>query len=457
MARNKSAFQVIKDPVHGSMQFTHEEASWIMPFIDHENFQRLRHIKQAGLCDWFFPGAVHTRFNHSLGCCYVASQIANKIGLKPEQKQTVMIACLLHDIGHGPFSHVFEHVFHKKCVRHELWTPYFFKDFSSDEFLDKINRRSKDVPLNKSRFKLIERIIMHTEDKQKLLADIVSSQLDADRLDYLLRDSHFCGVNYGEYDFRWLLHCLTVVESGQEKRLGIIASGVGAVEHYLMARRLMTRNVYQMGKKFAAECMLIEFLKHLSQGLLEDERFAAVQHKTLAKFIIKVNAFNEKIRDSKDSDKLIKQFLKNNYDMYKQMYDHDVFSIIRSCAAMDFNHQAITLAKRLYQRCLPKAVPIYPQHIEKVREMVNSTKTKCRKQLLSWQLQVLSLPHQSYQADRDPILVEEESGRVRKLHDHSIVMHALSDQWESSHIISIDQEAIALPEVRKLIQRVRKL
>lgn len=457
MVGHKNTFQVIKDPVHGSMEFTNQEANWIMPFVDHENFQRLRHIKQAGLCDWFFPGAVHTRFNHSLGCCYVASQIANKIGLNPEQKQTVMIACLLHDIGHGPFSHVFEHVFYKNCVKHELWTPYFFKDFSSDEFLDKINCRSKDVPINKSRFRLIERIIMHTENKQKLLADIVSSQLDADRLDYLLRDSHFCGVSYGEYDFRWLLHCLTVVENKNEKHLGIIASGVGVVEHYLMARRLMTRNVYQMGKKFAAEFYLTEFLKYLSQGLLEDQRFAAVQHKTLAKFIIKANAFNEKVRDSSDEDKLIKQFLKNNYDMYKKMYDHDVFSIIRSCAAMDFDHPAIALAKRLYQRHLPKAVSIHPQHIEKARDMVQKTKNKCKKQLASWQLHVLSLPHQSYQADRDPILVKEDSGRVRRLHDHSIVMHALSDQWESSHIVSIDQEAFAMLEVRKLVERLRKL
>ena len=109
-------FHVIKDPVHGTMQFTSTEDMWIKPFVDSQHFQRLRHIKQLGLGDFIFPGAVHTRFNHCLGCCYVGSQIAHKIGLADEERQLVMIACLLHDIGHGPFSHAFEGIFHDKLI-----------------------------------------------------------------------------------------------------------------------------------------------------------------------------------------------------------------------------------------------------------------------------------------------------------------------------------------------------
>ena len=119
-------FHVIKDPVHGTMQFTSLEDAWIKPFVDSPNFQRLRHIKQLGLGDLIFPGAVHTRFNHSIGCCYVAGQIAHKLGLSDQDRQLIMIAGLLHDIGHGPYSHAFEELFVHHAISHEDWTPFFF-------------------------------------------------------------------------------------------------------------------------------------------------------------------------------------------------------------------------------------------------------------------------------------------------------------------------------------------
>src|SRR5579863_8652321 len=132
-------YHVIKDPVHGTMQFTTAEDNWIKPFIDSPNFQRLRHIKQLGMGDFIFPGAVHTRFNHCLGCCYIGSQIAHKIELSEEERQLGMIACLLHDIGHGPFSHTFEDLFYKKLIRHEDWTPFFLADYRSKEFFTYYN------------------------------------------------------------------------------------------------------------------------------------------------------------------------------------------------------------------------------------------------------------------------------------------------------------------------------
>ncbi len=133
-------FHVIKDPVHDTIQFTSEEDRWIKPFIDSPHFQRLRHIKQMGLGDLIFPGAVHTRFNHCIGCCYVGSQIAKKIGLNDADRQLVMIACLLHDIGHGPFSHAFEGIFTKKTIRHEAWTKNFLAAYATDEFFEHYNK-----------------------------------------------------------------------------------------------------------------------------------------------------------------------------------------------------------------------------------------------------------------------------------------------------------------------------
>ena len=241
---NRTHFHVIKDPVHGTMQFTSIEDNWVKPFIDSPHFQRLRHIKQLGMGDFIFPGSVHTRFNHCLGCCYVASQIAQKIGLADEERQLVMIACLLHDIGHGPFSHAFEGIFHNKLIRHEDWTPYFLADYDTPEFFQQYNRKNPRYHLSSEKFRQIADMIMHRPVEKCVLADIVSSQLDADRMDYLLRDSHFCGVRYGEFDFRWLLHCMSIVESKEGERLGITHKGIGVIEHYLMARRLMTRNIY---------------------------------------------------------------------------------------------------------------------------------------------------------------------------------------------------------------------
>ena len=141
--------------------------------------------------DYIFPGAVHTRFNHCIGCSYVASQIAHKIGLSEEERQLVVIACLLHDIGHGPFSHAFEDIFHRKLIRHEAWTPFFLAEYSTPEFFTLYNKRNPRHHMTEEKFLLIEEMIMHKSATKTVIADIVSSQLDSDRLDYLLRDSHF--------------------------------------------------------------------------------------------------------------------------------------------------------------------------------------------------------------------------------------------------------------------------
>ncbi|MCP3680620.1 MAG: HD domain-containing protein [Gammaproteobacteria bacterium] len=456
MTEYKNSFQVIKDPIYGAMQFTNEEFGWIIPFIDNEDFQRLRHIKQSGLCDWFFPGAVHTRFNHSLGCCYVASQIANKIGLTAEEKQIVMIAALLHDIGHGPFSHAFEAIFHKGCIVHEMWTPSFFQQFANSYFLERINRRMS-IPLTTDKLKLIERIIMHKEHDELLLADIVSSQLDADRLDYLRRDTYFCGVSYGQYDFLWLLHCLTIAEDEGNKRLGIAQMGVGTVEHYLMARRLMTRNVYHHGKKHAVEYLLMQFLKYLAEGLLNDQRFNVVKHKTLAQFIMAVNTFNQRVEKAENQAEMIQQFLHESYPLYKELCDYDVFSMFRRCSKLEFNHPAVHIARRLHKRRLPRTYHIPPNQIAKAKVLISKTKQLLTETIDDWQIDLTRLWHRSYCAEDDPVLVVEENGTVKKLEEHSLVMNAVSDQWENMSLIIIDHALLRMPEVRNLCKALALL
>ena len=426
----KNTYHVIKDPVHGSMQFTNEENAWIKPFIDTPNFQRLRHIKQLGMGDLIFPGATHTRFNHCLGCCYVASQIARKLELSTEERKRVMIAGLLHDIGHGPFSHAFEGIFYKKSIKHEDWTPLFLEEFKTDQKNDAVSAKDFDT---------ISNLIMHQEKKHKLLADIVSSQLDADRLDYLRRDSHFCGVTYGDYDFRWLLHCLTVVKDKKgQNRLGVTVKGIGVVEQYLMARRLMMQNVYQNGKKYAAEGLLAKFLKYLAHSITDENLFQEVKTKNLAQFLKAVTEYNHKAKDSDCSEEHKQAFLKANYHLYKRLCDYDIFSMIRYFANLEGDHPVITIAKRLYHRKLPKVEYIDEANLPKVRERINALKEN--KSIEPWQVSLIALPHQAYFGSQDPILVLDKKGQSKNIHEYSLVLEGISDRLEKAYFLFFDAD-----------------
>jgi HD superfamily phosphohydrolase len=387
-------FHVIKDPVHGTMQFTSTEDKWVKPFIDSPNFQRLRHIKQLGMGDFIFPGAMHSRFNHCIGCCYVASQIAQKIGLVDEERQLVMIACLLHDIGHGPFSHTFEGLFHGKLIRHEEWTPYFLKEYASPEFFIFYNRLNPRYHLTEDKFAQIANMIMHQPISKRVLADIVSSQLDADRLDYLLRDSHFCGVRYGEFDFRWMLHCMAIVESKEGERLGITHKGIGVVEHYLMARRLMTRNIYHGQKKLALEHFLVQLLSYLALDLQTDSAFSVIRDLRIGQFLMAVNQFNNDIK-SKSTRHLKKEFLENNFVNYKELCDYDVFSLIRLLSNIESEHPAVQIAKRLQNRIMPKIIRLHHNDVAMTTSLLNEFKLKNKNHIQDWQMSLIETPHQS--------------------------------------------------------------
>lgn len=433
-------FHVIKDPVHGTMQFTSTEDAWVKPFIDSPTFQRLRHIKQLGLGDLIFPGAVHTRFNHCLGCCYVASQIAQKIGLADEERQLVMIAALLHDVGHGPFSHAFEGMFQDKLIHHEDWTPYFLDDYSRKDFFANYNKLNPRHHLTEDKFKEIAQMIMHKPVEKRVLADIVSSQLDADRLDYLLRDSHFCGVRYGEFDFRWMLHCMAIVESPDGERLGITHKGIGVVEHYLMARRLMTRNIYHSQKKLALELYLVQLLASLAENLEYHAPFASIRGTRLGKFLIAANRFNQLAESSRNTQELKREFLEENFANYKELCDYDVFALIKQLSEMNDHHPAVQIATRLQHRCMPKIVRLDHLDLKTAETELHAFKAK-HTEFQDWQLSLHQTPHRSYSGE-DPILVLSEQGKTDAIDHYSFMINAISDRLEHVAFLSVD-EAIA--------------
>ncbi len=452
---NRNHFHVIKDPVHGTMQFTSIEDNWVKPFIDSPHFQRLRHIKQLGMGDFIFPGSVHTRFNHCLGCCYVASQIAQKIGLVDEERQLVMIACLLHDIGHGPFSHAFEGIFHNKLIRHEDWTPHFLADYDTPEFFQQYNRKNPRYHLTSEKFRQIADMIMHRPVEKCVLADIVSSQLDADRMDYLLRDSHFCGVRYGEFDFRWLLHCMSIVESKEGERLGITHKGIGVIEHYLMARRLMTRNIYHSQKKLALEHGLVQLLSLLSESLEHHEPYKPFRHLSLSQFLIAANHFNLATAKSTDIDALKTKFIEANYASYKELCDYDVFALIKELANLNDNHAATQIAKRIHARQLPKIVRLDGHDLEHVKTELLQFKAKHAKQYQDWQISLIQTPHQSYSGEDDPILVVNEHNAVNPIGKFSLMINAISDKLEHIAFLSIDASIFDDANVQSFMKQLQ--
>lgn len=438
-------FHVIKDPVHDTIQFTSEEDRWIKPFIDSPHFQRLRHIKQMGLGDLIFPGAVHTRFNHCIGCCYVGSQIAKKIGLSEADRQLVMIACLLHDIGHGPFSHAFEGIFTKKTIRHEAWTPHFLAEYATDAFFENYNKLNSRAKLDKEKYQVIADMIMHQPVKNQVMADIVSSQLDADRLDYLLRDSHFCGVRYGEFDLRWMLHCMLIVKSENGDRLGITHKGIGVVEHYLMARRLMVRNIYQLQKKLAMEHLMVQLFATLAESMAEHAPFADIRATRLGKFLMAANEYNHSQVSSEE-------FLEKNFHNYKSLCDYDVFSLIKQLADMNDDHPAIQLATRLQYRRMPKIVRLDSADIKSVKKELQAFMASENGRYQDWQLALLQTPHRSYSGEDDPILVVNEQGAIKPIDEYSIMIDAISDRLENVAFLSVDKEIASNKPVADFIR-----
>lgn len=215
--------------------------------IDTAEFQRLRRIKQLGLGLYTYQGAEHSRFTHSLGAMHLMSRILDRLGpgydINAEDRAVALAAALLHDVGHGPFSHAMEKVlgFH-----HEEWTVRAVTS-NETELGQVLSSHSPDLP------KRVASIVEGTF-KPSAIAQLVSSQLDVDRMDYLLRDSLMTGAKYGLYDLEWIINALQIDEQGD--RIYVAARGVFAVEEYLQARYYMFRQVYFHRTLRSAEVVL---------------------------------------------------------------------------------------------------------------------------------------------------------------------------------------------------------
>ena len=246
--------RIYRDPVHNIIPLRDDtsEGQLMIRLIDTPEFQRLRRIKQLGLGLYTYQGAEHSRFTHSLGALHLMTRILDRLGesyrIEMEDRLAVRAAALLHDVGHGPFSHAMEKVF---CVHHEQLTMLAVT--SEETALHQtLSEYSPDLP---------DRIasIIEGNFKPAALAQLVSSQLDVDRMDYLLRDSLMTGAKYGLYDLEWIINALQIDEAGD--RVYVAARGIYAVEEYLQARYYMFRQVYFHRTLRSAEAVLRSALR----------------------------------------------------------------------------------------------------------------------------------------------------------------------------------------------------
>ena len=286
--------KILNDPIYGFIQIPN---SLIFDIIEHPYFQRLRRISQMGFSNLVYPGANHTRFHHALGCIHLMQKAIRvlrfkQIEITKEEEKALCIAILLHDIGHGAFSHALEHsIVHG--ISHEEISLKFMKKLN-DEFDGKL-----DLAIE----------IFEGNYHRKFFYQLISSQLDIDRLDYLKRDSFYTGVTEGNISSDRLIVMMNVYDD----QLVIEQKGIYSVEKFLIARRLMYWQVYLHKTGLVAEHMLVNVLiraKELAEK--GDELFAST---SLRYFL-----YNQINQDN---------FTDETLEMFSKLDDYDILSAIK--------------------------------------------------------------------------------------------------------------------------------
>ena len=274
----KMSEKIYRDSVHNIIRLktNSDEGELLTRLIDTAEFQRLRRIKQLGLANFTYQGAEHSRFTHSLGALHLATRILDRLETKypisAESRVAVRCAALLHDIGHGAFSHAIEKIFN-----------FHHEDFTIETVL------SRDTEVGQLLYSFSDKLPQDIADiisgkyHPSALAQLVSSQLDVDRMDYLLRDSLMTGAKYGIYDVEWIIKSLEIDE--ENDRLYVSARGIYAVEDYLQARYYMFRQVYFHRTLRSAETVLCSLLKRAFQLFADGKSIWYAQNTALDKVL----------------------------------------------------------------------------------------------------------------------------------------------------------------------------
>ena len=321
--------KILNDPIYGFIRIPN---SLIFDIIEHPSFQRLRRVSQMGFSNLVYPGANHTRFHHALGCLHLMQKAINVLRVKginisKEEENALCIAILLHDIGHGPFSHALEHSIVMGITHEEI----------SLKYMKQLNKEFEG--------KLDLAIEIFTGKYHRLfLQQLISSQLDIDRLDYLKRDSFYTGVAEGNISSDRLIAMMNVVDD----ELVIEKKGIYSVEKFLIARRLMYWQVYLHKTSLGAEYMLVKVLKRAKE--LAEKNIDLFCSSSLHHFL-----YNKTNQDNFDTSTL---------DLFSKLDDYDLLSAIKEWT----NHSdkiISNLSNMIVNRNLLK-VKIYDEQVSEI-------------------------------------------------------------------------------------------
>lgn len=311
--------KIINDPVHGFIKIPYEI---IFDIMEHRCFQRLRRISQTGLLSLIFPGATHTRFHHAIGAMHLmfnALEILKQKGVKisTEEEKGAMLAVLLHDVGHGPFSHALENILMDNWHHEKL--SLLLMEQLNEEFSGELT---------------IAIQMFQGKYHRKFFNQLISSQLDVDRLDYLKRDSFYTGVSEGNINTQRILSTLNVLDD----ELVLDEKGIYSIEHYLVARMFMYWQVYYHKAAVLAENLLIKIMNRAKTLVSQNVKVEASEN-------LKYFLYRESSTDATEED--IARFM--------ELDDTDVLQAIKSWK----NHEDFVLSylcKTVINRRFPKII-----------------------------------------------------------------------------------------------------
>lgn len=378
--------KVLRDAIHG---YIHVDYEVVWKCINSKWFQRLRRIRQLGGAYMVYHTADHSRFAHSLGVYEVVRRMITEVedlreGLDDVEKMTVMLAGLLHDIGHGPFSHTFETIVH---ASHETYTCRIIEEDPElrgilEEAYPGLAKKVADVIRHKS--------------KNPLLSQMISGQLDADRMDYLLRDAYFTGTKYGEFDLERILRTMRVADH----KLVVKESGIYAVENYIMARYHMYWQIYYHPVARSYENVMMKLFQRI-----RDLRKDGKKVKTIAEF---------------------KPLIENTLPTLEEYYVLDEESCNYGFYLLTKNSDPIVqdLALRLLNRRLFKYQENTPSAIRKVKKVLKEHGYDPR--YYFGKDEVGQRPYVPYQRDEgSAIWIRMHGGKIKEISSASAIVSSL--------------------------------
>ncbi|WP_343013416.1 HD domain-containing protein [Gemella morbillorum] len=385
-----SEIKVLKDPVHSYIHINYEI---VWNCLDSKEFQRLRRIRQLGGDFQVYPTAEHSRFSHSLGVYEIVRRMVTEIKslgmeLSEYDKICVMLAGLLHDVGHGPFSHAFEHITNHS---HEDYTAKII--LGETELNQVLTEVSPRLPEN------IVSIIEHNHPND-ILNQIISGQLDADRMDYLLRDSYFSATSYGQFDLERILRTMRVRKIDKNKKALVVKyTGIHSVEDYIMARYQMYWQVYYHPVARSYEAVFIQLFNRLKDIFKENKEYFS-------------------------DIKVLIPFLEKNEVSVEEYFKLDENSLLYCFSLIQDKNDEIAadLARRLQNRRLFEYVDYSEENLAQIKNMLKEQNLDEK-----YYLRVENVEASVYSPYKGrKILIEQLDGKIVALEKASTIVESIT-------------------------------